>query len=203
MSDIAVELAVNKKQMDEWRKILALVAKPDEINGAVALAINRALDNVKTVTTKDLTAQYTVKRKTVVAAQKIRRANKNDLGGEVRYVGKALPLEEFKLNPAKIQSWKGKTVNARLQLQVEVKKGEVKPYAHAFLQQIYGDKPRVYARVPGKKVEGLQGFPVKVQRGPAIAGMLEESGIAEAAQTSGNETLEKRIDHEISRMLNK
>lgn len=203
MNDIPIKLAVNQKQMDEWRKIMGRVATSDEINGAVAQAINRALENVKTVTVKGLTSQYAVKRATVAAAQKIRTANKRDLGGEVRYTGKAVPLEDFKLKPSKIQSWKGKTVSARPQLAVEIKKGETKPYAHAFLQQIYGDKPRVYARVPGKKVEGFPGFPVKIQRGPAVAGMLEESGIAAEAQTSGNETLAKRIDHEISRMLTK
>lgn len=197
MSDapIVIQVKPDEKQMAEWQKIMGRVAKPAEINLAMSRAINRALENIKSVTSKGVREQYTVKSKAVSAAQKIRKANKNELGGEVTYTGPGLSLHEFKLKPSGIISWNGKPTQGRKQLVIEIKKGEAKEYRGGFVQSMRGSDLHVWSRT------GKASFPVKKQKGPSIAGMIEASGTAEKAQASGNEMLAKRIDHEILYML--
>lgn len=197
----SVVLVSNDRQIDEWRRRLKSVAKPSEINSALVSAINRALDNVRSVTAKGVREKYTVKGAAIKRAQTMHKATRSSMAGVVQYKGRQIGLEDFKITPGQPISWKGKPNPARVprQLSAEIKRGEAETFKGGFLRAIYTEEPRVYKRVSTKR------FPVTREgmRGPAVATMIEDSGAAAKAQASGNETLSKRIDHEMMRMLRK
>lgn len=192
---IKVRVAADEAQIAEWTNVIGRIAKSSEINQALAWAINRALADIKSVTSKGLRDEYTVKSKAVSDAQKMTKADRSNLSGSVTYTSPGISLQEFKLVPGKIISFKGVPNAARKQLVVEIKKGQQKEYKGGFLQKIQSKEARVYSRRSGAS------YPVTRQYGPAIAGMLEASGIAERAQESGNAKFSERIDYEIDRML--
>lgn len=196
---INVQVVADEKQLADWKKFLGRVAKPDELNQAIAHAINRALENIRTVTAKGVQEKYTVKSKAVKQAQRLKKASSDNTSGMVRYKGLGVSLEQFRVKPGKPISWKGIPNAARRarQLSIEIERGRPEQQQGGFLQRFKSDEPRVYKRA------GKSRLPILRQFGPAVAEMIENSGVAAKAQESGNETLAKRIDHEILRMLNK
>lgn len=194
-----IVLITDDRQIEEWRRLTKRVAKASEFNKALVGAINRALMNVRAVAAKGVREKYTVKGQAIKRAQKIHKATMSSLAGIVQYKGREIGLEDFKLSPSKPISWRGIPNSARRakKLTAEVERGQAETINGGFLQAIYTKEPRVYERVGKKR------FPVSREKmkGPAVATMIEDSGTAPRAQQSGTETLARRIDHEMMRML--
>lgn len=193
---ISVQVVADEKQLEDWKKVIGRVAKPDEINAAMSRAINRALNHVRTATERATRKIYTASSRVVKDAQTVKKSSKFTLSGEVSYAGPNIPMDEFKHSPNAPISWKGVPNLLRTQqISLEIRKGVQREEKGLFLREKSGSDARIYKR------KGKARFPLVRAEGPSVAGMVEGTGIAEEAQESANEMLAKRIDHEIMWML--
>lgn len=200
-----LEITPPEAQIAEWHKVAGKVAKPSEVNAAIGMAINRALDSMRSHTAKGLRARYTVRSQAIKDAQHVFKATRNRLTGALIYTSVELPISAFKHKSNKIISWKGISNERRKgkQLQVEIIKGQATEYRGGFVQEIYPPNESVPFGLNVWRRKDTRAFPVLIQTGPSFPGMLRGSGVAQEALEVGNETLAKRIDHEMLRMLNK
>ena len=102
--------------------------------------------------------------------------------------GELIPLDHFKYTPKQ-----PRPKNPPKSLKVQVKKTGYKELFHAFVADING--PKIWQRA------GAPRLPIKRLMGPAIPQMLGQQNVREAVLQRAAETYNKRLDHEINRML--
>ena len=153
-------------------------------------AMNRTARNIATTTKREVASRYFVKQKQVADTLKISKASKSNLEVAVVSKGEKLELEKFKVSPrepVKIISREERTPKV---YKAAVKKaGGLKP--------LYGKKGTqgIFFRSRGKA------YPIKQVMGPAIPQIIDNKEIMENIMKKANETLEKRIEHELSRVM--
>ncbi len=72
---------------------------------ALSNALNRAASNINKNVKKEVRKEYHIKAKDVGSTLKVSKANRSNLGAEVRSKGELIPLDRFKVSP--------KTVNPK------------------------------------------------------------------------------------------
>ena len=103
----------------------------------------------------------------------------------ISYAGSVLPLLTFNTKYSR---------DGRVQTQVK-RNGGASTLQHAFVASIYGPVA-VFERV------GAPRFPVEQKYGPSTAHMMQNDRVIEQMDETIRETYEKRMEHEISRVLN-
>ncbi|MGO4890294.1 phage tail protein [Anaerobacillus sp. MEB173] len=156
---------------------------------AITNALNRGITNMNSNTKKEVRKDYNIKASDVNPTLKVTRASRSTLGGEVRSNGEVIGLDKFKVSP--------KTINPKRKTPIKaaVKKGSAKSLASGFMADINGAK--VFKRTGKKRL------PIKRLFGPSVPQMLENERVREEIHSKGQETFEKRLEHEISRILDK
>jgi len=169
------------------RDLLKLVTSLDKVkNGverALAPAINTALANGRTVIKREIRKQYTIKAKDIPIT--LHRASYKHLVGEFRIDQGMLPLEKFELHPRGF-THKRKLIFAR------VKRGKGGYLRHnAFFIPRGGPYHRL----------GPERYPIAKMVTISAAIMASQPEVENATRESMGFTLEKRINHEIERVL--
>lgn len=166
-----------------------LVNIPNGLKKAVPRAINRAMESARTVGVQQARDQYTVKARAIRSTIKLDRANANKMIGVITSSGSPISLYDFKVNP--------KTVNGRRRspIRVSVKKGQQTLLNRAFIARLGSGKTGVFERVGDKR------FPIKLLFGPSAPQMLGNENVANMIEKTATETMDKRLDHEIGRLL--
>jgi hypothetical protein len=177
-----VAVQIDARQLAKLQRVLGHIK--DGVPRALAPAINRALSSGKTVVKREIRAHYLIKAKDIPIA--IDRANRATLSGQIVIRQGMLDLSLFPHSGG----FKGRMLVAH------VKKGGRGPIltgfqagmatGHIGLYQRRGD-----ARLPIKKLVTV-GAPI----------MASQSSVGPAVNLKMGETLAKRIDHEMQRVLN-
>lgn len=155
----------------------------------ISRAINRAAQNAKTNASKKAREEYLVKAKDISETIKIKKATRSSLGAEVKSIGYRTPLIKFKVSPAQ-----PRPKNPPKALKAAVKKeGGLKSVLGAFVADINGNK--VFRRKSKSRL------PIGQLFGPAVPQMLGNNDVRSYIESEAAKTLENRIDHEISRVL--
>jgi hypothetical protein len=172
--------------MDKVTKMLAGVE-----NGAmraVYSAMKRAAASAKTAAKRAVTQEYTISQQEFLKdTWTVVRAQDGDWPSvTVKYAGFVIPLLRFNTN-----------VNSDGKVVTQVKRHEAAQVLdHAFLATVNGS-PGIYQRV------GPERTPIKQLYGPATPQMMTANEtVQKEIGDKMVETYEKRIDHEIDRLLN-
>lgn len=154
---------------------------------AISNALNRGMTNVGSNIRKEVRKEYHIKAGDVNATLSRHRANRGSLTATVESKGHLIGLDKFKVNP--------RTINPRRKtpLRVAVKKSGGSTVGGAFMAEING--PKLLMRM--KKTR----LPIRRLFGPSIPQMLGREDIREFIMNDGQDTFDRRLEHEINRLL--
>jgi len=181
-TDLMLALTIQSPQMLKLHEALGHIAKG--VPRALAPAINRALDKGRTTVKREIRKVYLIKAKDI--PMRVRGANSARLSGEIRIEQGMLSLDKFKISPRGVQKRKNKRP---IRAQVKVSGGKI--IRSAFMTA--GGGP--YMR------RGADRFPIKRLLTIGASIMASQPTVGPAANKAMGDTLDKRIDHEIKRVL--
>ncbi len=172
----------------------------------LANAINRAITNVKSNMAKKASEKYLIKQKDIKPTISIvKKASKTDPTGHIKSVGYKIPLNKFKVSPNKPT-----TVKKRPEYHIAqvLKSGSTKNlsgdnrHSKGFIVQFNSGHIGVYERLKGTRTKKGKGLEKLIPLfGPSVPEMLGTKDINKYITDEANKTLQKRIDHEVNRIL--
>lgn len=153
--------------------------------------INRALSTVRTVSGKEIREIYAISQKDLRSEStiKLHKASKSDLSGEITFAGCSIPLYRFNVTP-KLPT-QGITVRAAV-----LKSSAQTEFESAFIGLMKSGHTGIFERTTAKR------FPIREFYGPSVAHMAGNSIALTKMEQAAQETIDKRIDVEINRILN-
>lgn len=172
-----------KLSIDIARDMLNEIPKGAEM--VVARAFNRALVAGRTAATSKITKLYTVRAKDVRGTFLMKRAAHGHLDAELISKGSALPLRAFAHNPTS-----DTTGAKRKPIRVTIKAGETYALTTSFVW-----RGNIFDRLGNSRT------PIKKMVGPSVPSMLGNDDIVDEVQSVMNDTAEKRLEHELSRLI--
>ena len=155
----------------------------------LASSINRTVTNISSNVTKEVRKDYNVKAGEIKATLSKTKASRSSLSGIVKSRGELIPLDRFKVSPRSVQPKRKKPIK------IAVKKGSMKDAIGAFVAEINGTK--VFKRETKKRL------PIKRLFGPSIPQMIGNQTRIENINREGYEMFNRRLDHEINRILSR
>lgn len=169
---------------------------PNVINNA----LNRAITTVKSNISKKVRQKYHIKSIDVKKTLSIKKSTRQTLGAVVKSLGSAIQLYKFKVSPNKPRHRKPPK-----SIKVQVQKTGAKKIEGAFVAEV-NENNRVFQRKSNAKHKQRSdkqwtALPIKQLFGPSIPQMLGNEGVKEDIENAGTETFNKRLDHEIKRIL--
>lgn len=157
----------------------------------IARALNRAVENARTNVVKKTREDYNVKASDVRGTIRVEKATPGNLKVIVRSRDTRRELINFKVSPGKPKPKKPPAV-----LRVAVKKGGFKDLPGAFVAAgTSSGKMHVLKRAGGTR------YPIHIKYGPSIPEMIGQPKIRIYVETEAKATFERRLDHEINRLL--
>ena len=180
-----IKITAANEQIEKAMQMLEGI--PGGAEKALSLAINRTLDSAKTEAVRAVSDEYTIKQKNVRPTLRVKKSNASTLEAEIISEGSNINLMEFKVSPRT-----DTTGNKRKPIRVQVKKGGGDTLTRAFVWN-----GNVFER------EGNTRLPISRLFGPAAPVMLNNEQVVERVQKKAVETVEKRLDHEVGRLLDK
>ena len=165
-------------RLDDDRYIVDNVA---EMNSTKAKAIG------------ELPKQYAIKQKQVRQKVTTSKASKQNLTARVTWRGYALNLTDFNVRPGRPQPARRPILRAMID-----KKSGFDPYHGAFLINT-SRGIKAFRRVTNN--DGR--YPITGVWGPSIPQLLAGDTVREAIESRAREQLDKRLDHEVNRMLDR
>ncbi|SMF88159.1 Prophage minor tail protein Z (GPZ) [Paenibacillus uliginis N3/975] len=175
---------------DNFKQVNRSLKQMDKaVRQAVLSSINRATQRAKTETGRKVREKYVIKQKEVVQTIRIKKAASNKLQATLTSQGHSIPLIKFTVAP------KRKLKKAPKALKAAVYRGGVKkPIPGAFIATA-GTHLGVFMRAGRKRL------PIGELRGPAVPSMVGNEEVREHVQQVYGEEMEKRLPHELDRML--
>lgn len=183
-------IQITAEQIERVNTILSGVPKGAE--KAISSVIRRANNAVRSETVKGITNVYAISRQNVRAETTInvrtRKAN-GGVVGVVSFAGYKIPLYRFNVSP---------TVPVqRATVSAAVMNGNGQtPFAEAFIAQMKSGHMGMFER------DGRKRLPITEFMGPSTAQMAGNSVVVERVEEKAQEVINKRIEHEITRILN-
>ena len=174
-----VAIDIDASQLNKLQRALGHIK--NGVPRALSSAINRALASGQTVVKREIRKDYLIKAKDIPT--KIERATFGNLGGTIIIRSGMLPLSKFKVTGG---------FGCKRTLFAQVKKGGGGYIPRAFMTSFGGPfQRRGSSRLPIKRLMTI-GAPI----------MASQPNVGPAANKAMGDTLAKRIDHEIIRVLN-
>lgn len=165
-----------------------------DIKGAPQKAIynvlNRAVGTVKTTASKEVRKTYKIKHGDLTANQNIKivRAGPSRLEAAISFGGNLIPLIKFNVTPKQPQRRK---VSASV-----LNSGGKSQLIHAYVADLGRYGVGVFERETPARDSSKQLY------GPSTAHMIENDSVLKNIQSAAMDTIDKRVEHEISRILN-
>ncbi len=163
-------------------------------------ALNRTAQNIQSNIKKEVRQRYVIKASHIQEAiGKPKKATFQDLTITVKTRGGPIPLDRFKIKPgtASEQQRRRKLFN------VTIKKGETKEMERAFVTDFVKRKKDGSSAVMAFRRTGKTRLPVERLFGPTIPSMINNEEVRENIMEEATNTFQKRLDHEIDRILKK
>lgn len=157
---------------------------------AVSNAINRSLFAARAEAVRAVTKEYVIRAGEVRKVMVIKKAGMSMLVGTVFAVGSPIALSKFDVSPKRPGGKKKKILTARVK-----KTGGRKPIKKAFISTTASGHTGVFIRTSAKRL------PIQQLHGPSIPQMLGADSVSKQIEARASDMLEKRLDHEIDRML--
>lgn len=178
---------IGADSLERLNKILAGV--PDGIWKASYSALRRAGDTAKTRAGQYAAEEYTINKGDFMRNVRQKTHISSEVGGlvsmSISYAGNVLPLLTFRTRYER---------GGLLRTQVK-RNGAASVLEHAFAARVFGPIG-VFERVGEKR------FPVEQKFGPSTAHMMQNEIVVEKMDETIKETFDRRLEHEITRVLN-
>lgn len=181
-------IEITNEQIERVNLILAGIKNAP--NRAFYNTINRALATVRSKSGKMIRETYRIKQSDITSNQnmKLKRASMSDLEGQIEFAGSVIPLIKFKVTPSEPK---------RKMVSVSVLKTDgAKRLQSAYVANLGRYGVGVFERMTSKRESSQQLF------GPSTAHMMGNLDVIQKVEAAAQETIDKRIEHEISRILN-
>lgn len=188
----------------ELNKIYSALKKyPKQVKSASISAVNRTINSANTELQKNITKIYNIKKGDLSGGKKykseksnnmieVKKANNSNPSAYIRVRGSHLTLYRFVRGAGVPDNRKGKRVTVRVK-----KANTVKLSRTTFIQQAKGGAFQIFGRKNGsRKIERLL-------KTTTVAHMASKKEVLEKTQQKAQETLKKRVEHEIEYRLNK
>lgn len=184
---ITTSVSVDERAIEDIKSRLGSMEK--KAPQVIANSLNRAMSSVAKAVNEELRKNYHIKTADIKPTITRTRAKRSDVNAVLKSSGPVVPLDRFKVSP--------KTVNPKRKspIKVAVKKGAAKPLEGAFNADINGVK--VFKRSTKRRL------PIDRLFGPSVPQMLNREDIRNRIDVTGQKMFNKRIDHEIERILAK
>lgn len=181
-------IEITNEQIERVNLIVGGIKKAP--NKAFYNTINRALSTVRSKSGKMIRETYRIKQKDITSNQnmKMKRASMSDLEGRVEFAGTVIPLIRFKVTPSEP---KRKTVSVSV-----LKEESGKRLQSAYVANLGKYGVGVFERLTSKRESSQQLY------GPSTAHMMGNADVILKVEAAAQETINKRVEHEISRILN-
>ena len=156
---------------------------------ALSNAANRAAISARSASWQAVHEEYTVKQSAFYRETKITtvRANSRSPSAAVNFTGHLIPLIDYKHSQSGQRS-------ART-IKTEVLTGEPKDLRHAYIADLGRYGPSVFERLTPARNSSSALY------GPAAAHMVRNGEVLEKMDKAAMETFEKRLEHEVDRIL--
>jgi hypothetical protein len=179
-------IIVDTRQLRAVEKRLGRVK--DRAPKAISLAMNRTIRAGRTELGRGVRAAYLIKQSDVYATLSMRFASAGGMKAELRskFSG-MLPLIKFKVRP--------KQPGSRRPVHAQVKVGGGGTINRAFVPRMPTGYVGVFRR------QGTGRFPIKELRTISVPIMVGQAEVKEPVGNKMAETFQKRIEHEIGRIL--
>ena len=183
-------IQITNEQIERVNLILSEVPKGAE--KALSSVIKRATSTVRSETIKGITEVYAISRQYIRAETTINMRTRNADGGVVgvvSFAGHKIPLYRFSVSPTlPVQ---------RATVKAAVKRGNAQtPFDHAFIAKMKSGHTGMFERDTSARL------PISEFMGPSTAQMAENSVILAEVEGKAQEVINKRVEHEITRILN-
>lgn len=181
-------IEITEGQIERIHTILGMI--PNGANKALQGTINRALTTFRSTSSKTVRGAYNIKASDIKSNQnmKMKRATPQDLEGSIAFAGTVIPLIKFGVNPKE---------PARKNVSVSVLRAQGgKRLQSAYVANLGRYGPGVFERLTSKRDSSQQLY------GPSVAHMMDNENVMSKSEEAAQETINKRIEHEISRILN-
>lgn len=162
---------------------------PKKIPVVTARAINRAAEAARTEGSRFVRETYHVKHTAVLKKIKIKKAYPADLVADIRVTGRPLSVINFRVRKNKPLPTRGKYAVVR------VKKGGGGRIKGSFVLTTTQGYTNVFTRVTKDR------FPLRSIHGPSVPQMMGNKEGLKKMEDKAREVLDKRLDHEIERVL--
>lgn len=183
-------MQITSEQMDRVSEKLR--GSPQQINAALTNAANRAMMSARRVAWDSVHKQYTVKKQDFYRKSSIRtfRANSQSLAAKVEFGGYVIPLISFN-----IEKYRSHEKSRIRRYKAEVLRGIPKDLWHAYVTNLGKYGTNVFERISSGK-RGSQTL-----YGPSAAHMVDNGEVLADMEKAAKATFDKRLDHEIDRIL--
>jgi len=191
---INFRIEFDKSEHSELMEKLEKLASPAEINKRINSAAKRTADAARTETVRQLSAEYTLPvselRGTIFTGY-LGKFGSDEVGAVMKIKDSPRPLYEFNTTPRKTMP------PAKGPVRTQVKKGgEGSELSHAFVAKMPNGHVGVYER------RGKKSLPIDQLFGPSTPSMFDANAeVNEAVMKMAAETFEKRIMHELGRLI--
>ncbi len=156
-------------------------------NKAMFSVINRGLNTVRSQSSKYIRETYNIMQKDIKSSSnmKMKKANSSDLAGEIEFAGNLIPLIKF--------NTKGSKKNGVL---ANVEKGSSFRLKEAYIANLGKYSVGVFERETKKRESSKEVY------GPSTSHMMDNENVISKVEKAAQETIDKRVEHEITRILN-
>ena len=201
-------IEVQQSQADRINLILGgLKGAPDK---AFSSIINRGLATVRSQSSKGIRSIYNITHSNLRADSNItlKKAGKSNLSGEIMFSGFKIPLARFSVSP--------NIPGSKRPLKISVlRTSSPTLLQHAFLARTKSGHLGIFERIPGQYMGSRIGRSKHSEKigantnrttdqfyGPEAAQMASNSLVLTQIEAAAQETINKRVEHEITRILN-
>lgn len=168
-------------------------------------SMNRVASTVLTSVKKEVSARYFISQKKVAETLHVEKSTTNNLVASVVSQGSKLGLEKFKVSPLRpVKLSKNGKRTPRVYKAAIKKSGGLKPLTG---KNIVGRNNKPFVAIMQNGHTGVffretwEAYPIKSIMGPAVPQLAGKKEIMEVVNKKANETLQKRIEHELSRVM--
>ena len=162
---------------------------------AVARAVNRTMDGLRTDAVRETSTRYFVKAKDVRASLSFRKATAGNLMGAMVSKGKRHSLADYKVTPSSPP--KGRRPNVRGGVK---KEGGTKLLSRAFLVKRADGRYFPYYRI-GYRSDNRQRAEIRSYISPSMPQIVKNEETVRAMELGAEERFTKRLAHEVTRIL--
>jgi len=188
-----VEIELDASAMLKLSK--ALDGIKNGVPRVLAPSINRSLNHGRTVIKREIRKDYTIKARDIPTV--MHYATRERLGGAITIRSGMLDLMKFKVRPDMPPRQSGVAVANRRMVHAEVRVGRGGNLPHAFVARMPNAVVGVFSRV------GKARLPIKRRLAIGAPIMASQPHVQDAAGKAMQETLIKRINSQVERLLSR